>query len=273
VTFDPSAPVPPVPQPPAQPPVQAPVQLQAPAPQAPAPQPERPKGFAGALTAAIIVSALPVIVIPAIMIWMFVSIAQLPPATDDPYAGAWTDDPYAEDPLAEDPAAAGDLPIDLPWDLEVDGGAYIALASSFPADDAWTADASDGGNSMTYQNAATGCSVWYTNGSDGSDLTGDDDRTASLALIDSTFGTTVDPANAYDVALIAGDGVDTGVADAVAIDLEGDRFYTVIARSITDLGEAVIVSVDCDAAEKLPDAVAAATDLLTVGLVPADTVE
>lgn len=266
MTFDPSAPVPPVPQPPAQPPAaQPPVPGE---PGQPAPGAERPKGLAGALTAAIIVSALPIVMIPLLAIWMIVALAQLPSTVDDVYDDEWS----SSDPLAEDPLAAGDVPIDLPWDVDLDGDAYLALASSFPGDDAWTAGESDG-TSMTYDNAATGCSVWYTNGSDGSDLTGEDDRSASLTLIDSTFGTTVDRANAYDVALVSGDGVETGVADAVAIDLEGDRYYTVIARSITDVGEAVIISAECDAAEQLPETVAAATDLLTVGVVPAESVE
>lgn len=268
MTFDPSAPVP-------QPPAPQPSVPQAPMPQvpAPAPRPAQPKGFAGALTAAIIVSALPLILIPAMTVWMVFAFASAASSTSDGYFEEYEqlgDDPYAEGPLDE--ASGADLPIDLPWDLDVDGDAYLSLSSTFPGDPAWT-PTTTGGNSGEFTSTVTGCTVWYTNGSDGSDALGEDDRTASLSRIEQDLGSTIDRTTAYDVALISGDGVSTGTADAVAIDVQIDRYYTVISRSITDLGEGVVMLVGCDAPEQLPGAVVDAAAHLTVGLVSTEFAE
>ncbi|GAA1758979.1 hypothetical protein [Agromyces humatus] len=245
------------------------------APPPPAPptgptSPPRAKGLGVALTLAIIVSAIPVIVVPVVGAWL---VATSFTQTQQALAAVDAGEQVTGD-TGVDGAAGSSFPVELPWDVEVTGPAYVAMMSGFPANDEWVAltEADPNANVFEYEHSTTGCYVWHTNGSVGADVdVANGDRAASIALIESALSTTVDPSQVIDGSLDAGDGAGAfGTVDAVEVAFAGDGFAaTAVARTFAGIGEGAMVYVECADDALRADTVATARDLLYIALVPA----
>ncbi|GAA1814710.1 hypothetical protein [Agromyces neolithicus] len=255
----PPAPAPPTPTPPVPTPPQSGTDPTGATP------PPRPKGLVLALTLAIIVSVIPVILLPVAGMWLavtsFTQTQQVISAIE------------AEQPAdtGTDGAAGAALPVELPLDVEIPGPAYVAVTSGFAETDEWVALAEGGVNGFEYENSSTGCYVWYTNGSVGTDVdVANGDRAASIALIESALGATVDLNLVEHGTMSAIDGAAFGTVDAVEADFEGEGFAaTAVARTFAGIGEGVVFYVECADEAQRADAVATARDLLYITLVPA----
>ena len=166
--------------------------------------------------------------------------------------------------------AAG-LPVELPMDVEIPVDAFVAVTSGFPDTDEWVGLTEDGANGFEYENSSTGCYVWFTNGSVGADVdVSNGDQAASVALIESSLGATVDPSHVEHGTMDAVDGAAFGKVDAVEVDFAGEGFAaTAVARTFAGIGEGVMFYVECADDALRADAVASARNLLYITLVPA----
>ncbi len=230
------------------------------------PPPSRAKGFGLALTLAIIVSAIPVILLPVAGFWVVAT-----SFTQTQQVMAAVDEAEVAGGAGIDEAAGSGLPVELPMDVEIPVDAFVALSSGFPEVAEWVALGEGGANAFEYENSSTGCYVWFTNGSVGADVdVSNGDRAASVALIESGLGTTVDPSLVEDGTMVAVDAAEFGTVDAVEVDFAGEGFAaTAVARTFAGIGEGAMFYVECADDALRADAIAAARDLLYITLVPA----
>lgn len=162
------------------------------------------------------------------------------------------------------------VPRDLPWDVQLGGEAYTWIENSFPSSPDWR-EIGSAGTSGEYEHRESGCRVAFGN----QPLTGIDathgDRVASVDLLRSSVYFDVPAGDVHDTRMVGvGDGVQSGIVDAVAVDMPAPFGPgVVVARAFPSTGEGVSYSIECDDEALVPAMRAEVDELLAVKLIPA----
>ncbi|QEO14005.1 hypothetical protein FLP10_05890 [Agromyces intestinalis] len=230
-------------------------------PQPQPPRPPRKPGFGWAMALAIVVTALPVILVPVYVVGVlattFATIAAVQSEVRDQAdgTGLGIDSEAGSDPT--DLAVGPDLPVDLPFDVEVPEGVYAGVNDTLTAVDAWTPTTEGAIGYLGYTNASTGCAVSYENGSLPDEIDrSQGDQATSHGFIEWMFDTEPDP-DSFTTSIVHGDVVGEPVGEAEAV----IEYFTtdasqiaVIARTFSPAGEGVMIYVECPTTESLDEA-------------------